>query len=413
MTRPPTDFARLAGPVGAYAYVLTFALPLTTDYSLAALALCALVASFGARKATRPGSFTGLSVSIACFCMVSVASAVLSLRPWSSLASMVSLVPALLLFMLVSHDFSSPRQIRFLFLSLSIVALGSSSALVAIALTHPGNDPGAWVGMLASPVVVVPNDAAFFAVLVPVFLSLVLERPRRTAAAVGALATASTLLASMLLQSRTAIITCLVCLIATAVLRRDRSLLVISIATPIIVAIADAALHAQLLAKFATRVTDARPSLWLSGWKMFLDHPILGHGPNSFGVTYPQYMGRLDLPAWAPIDPRVVAWPHSLYVELLAERGLLGTAAFAFVLGCAALLASQVRKSGDRELRSVANTSAACLTGLLFASLIELTFLRLWVVVLLFVLLGVIDFASRRTLRTIATSAKEMGHDHA
>jgi hypothetical protein len=49
----------------------------------------------------------------------------------------------------------------------------------------------------------------------------------------------------------------------------------------------------------------------------------------------------------------------------------------------------------------------------LFASLIELTFLRLWVVVLLFVLLGVIGFASRQTLKTIATSAKEMSHDHA
>jgi O-antigen ligase len=411
--RPRPEYVRLAGPAGVCAYVLGFALPLESDYSLMALAVCALVASVGAFEEARPTHFNPLIASIICFCIVSVASSLLSVRPWSSLASLVPLVPAVLLFVLVSYDFSSYGQIRALFLALSVVALSLSAALIGIALVNPAAAPSEWVRTLDSPIIVVSNDATFFAVLVPVFLSLVYAKPRSLSAAVGALAVILALVAGVLLQSRTAVLTMFVCMLAAAVLRKSRSLMLVSISTPIVVLLVDLILHAQLLAKFMARLVDTRLYLWLSGWDMFLEAPVFGHGPNTFGTLYPQYLSRLDLPAWIPFDPRVVAWPHSLYIEVLAERGLVGMLAMALVIGCGAALAWRVRNGACTEARSVANTALASLTGICFAGLIELTLLRVWVVVLLLLLLGVINFASVRSSRAMEPSAKENRHVHA
>ena len=410
--RPILAVARLAGPVGAAVYVLSFLLPLTSTYSLIVLALGALIASLGTHVAVPPKRFNPIVWSILCFCIVSATSALLAVRTWPSLMSSVSLLPAMLLFMIISYDFSSLEQVRTLFLALTMVALGLSGALIGIALAHPIGAPSEWVTILDSPIIVVSNDATFFAALVPVFLALIYANPRSIGAAVGGLAMVSTLLVSIMLQSRTAVLTMFVCLLATAALRRSRPLVLMSIATPVVVVVMDVVLHAHLLAKFATRLIDTRLSLWWSAWKMFLDAPLLGHGPNTFGLLYPQYLSRLDPPAWLPVEPRVVPWPHNLYLEVLAERGLLGMLALAFLIGGGAMLAWRVRKVGCSEKRAIATTAFASLIGICFAGLLELTLLRLWVVVLLFVLLGVINLVSIRSLRAVTPSAKENNYAH-
>jgi len=59
--------------------------------------------------------------------------------------------------------------------------------------------------------------------------------------------------------------------------------------------------------------TDSgRIALWQRAWEMFLDSPLVGHGPQSF--------------AWQGATNSA---PHSLPLQLLAEWGLLGVAIFA------------------------------------------------------------------------------------
>jgi O-antigen ligase len=64
-----------------------------------------------------------------------------------------------------------------------------------------------------------------------------------------------------------------------------------------------------------------RVRAWHAGWEMFKDYPITGVGtgvfPNANGAEY-----------WPGAGRKIWLQPHSLYVQLLAEQGILGVIAF-------------------------------------------------------------------------------------
>jgi O-antigen ligase len=68
----------------------------------------------------------------------------------------------------------------------------------------------------------------------------------------------------------------------------------------------------------------SRTELWRAALQMFAQRPLLGIGPDNFRHLYGAYVGR---PAW---DERVHA--NNLYLELLADLGVLGTAALGLVI---------------------------------------------------------------------------------
>jgi putative inorganic carbon (hco3(-)) transporter len=66
-----------------------------------------------------------------------------------------------------------------------------------------------------------------------------------------------------------------------------------------------------------------RSSEMLTGLAMFAEHPILGVGAGNYPTNYQRYAQLIG------IEFRTEARdPHSLYVQLLAETGILGTIAF-------------------------------------------------------------------------------------
>lgn len=69
--------------------------------------------------------------------------------------------------------------------------------------------------------------------------------------------------------------------------------------------------------------TEAHDSLIRTGWNMFLDKPILGHGPKFFRV---KCKDQKFAHGSKPCDNH----PHNFYVQLLAETGLVG---FSFLAG--------------------------------------------------------------------------------
>jgi hypothetical protein len=76
---------------------------------------------------------------------------------------------------------------------------------------------------------------------------------------------------------------------------------------------------------FAAEPPESRTALWSAALKMIAQHPLLGVGPDNFRHMYGSYLG---LSSW---DPRVHA--NNLYLELLADMGVLGAAAFGLVIG--------------------------------------------------------------------------------
>jgi hypothetical protein len=75
--------------------------------------------------------------------------------------------------------------------------------------------------------------------------------------------------------------------------------------------------------------TPGRLELWPAAWAMFLDRPLLGVGPDNFRYRYGDYAG---LETW-----NTAIHANNLYLELLADTGLLGFTAFMGFSGALAL----------------------------------------------------------------------------
>jgi hypothetical protein len=86
-------------------------------------------------------------------------------------------------------------------------------------------------------------------------------------------------------------------------------------------ALAHAAPHVELP---PLQREPSRLELWRAGLHLFRQHPLLGVGPDNFRHLYDRELGPKTL------DDRVHA--NSLYVETLADTGLLGLAALALVM---------------------------------------------------------------------------------
>ena len=107
---------------------------------------------------------------------------------------------------------------------------------------------------------------------------------------------------------------------------------------------------------------DKRKLLFGVGIRMFEDAPLFGVGTGNFGKHYPHYANEVGSPAPQYDDPGDRQFPHSLYVELAAENGLLGLASFAAAMAAAFL-------SLIRSKHVLATAIAISLAGYLVSSL--------------------------------------------
>jgi O-antigen ligase len=105
--------------------------------------------------------------------------------------------------------------------------------------------------------------------------------------------------------------------------------------------------------------TPDHDSLIRTAYNMFLDKPILGHGPRMFRVIckHEKYaVGTLPC----------MTHPHNFYVQLLAETGIIGFSflfsAFAYVLYCAY---RQLKSIVLRQKRYLTDYQVCLLAGIL------------------------------------------------
>jgi O-antigen ligase len=85
---------------------------------------------------------------------------------------------------------------------------------------------------------------------------------------------------------------------------------------------------------------------WQAGIRMFDAAPWLGVGIGNYAVAYP----RFALPHW--YDP--LGHAHNLYINFLAETGILGALAFLVFWASVAVLAYRTSRDQDPLLRSLA-----------------------------------------------------------
>ena len=108
------------------------------------------------------------------------------------------------------------------------------------------------------------------------------------------------------------------------------------------------------------RATEGRLASWQVAWKLFAENPLLGVGPGNFNPYYQDTALELGL-----IFRGEDRSAHSLYLELLAEIGLVGLGAFLLILIAAGLsVARAVRIARDRGEPRLARHYAAFGAGL-------------------------------------------------
>jgi O-antigen ligase/Flp pilus assembly protein TadD len=142
-------------------------------------------------------------------------------------------------------------------------------------------------------------------------------------------------------------------------LRQRRSLLLLAgtLAAAVLVVLA-----AVLL---ATR-WDARPQ-WIfreslsprqdvfeAGVDMFRDHPLLGAGPGTFGLLYPQYSGEYPVHA---------IHTHNGYLQVAVDAGVLGLATLVILAGVVAWLLWRSYRSGSATQRLLVIACGGGLAG--------------------------------------------------
>jgi O-antigen ligase len=367
--------------IGVWIYFAGWALPLQWNIPLIGLALCSMFAVATSSRAYSSGWFP-LTLAVMVFLAATAVSTWGSVDLSRSLRLSTPFLPAGLLFFVAASHWEGMRDIRRLYLVLSAVGLGLATTVLWGAWTAPyGLRLHALVPRLGVPMLVVPNDLTVLAVIAPLSWVLLCRTPLRLGSLVPALSLLLSAGAVGVYRSRTGILTMLVALLcATAVSQNVRrrwlwwvgGLVVLLL---VLLTCLDVFHFSgpSLLTKFLERGLSGRNKYWTTAWAMFGDAPLVGQGPHTFGLFHK------------------TPWAHNLYLEVLAEQGLLGLLALGGLLSCGLVGGWTLRRAPTEDGRLVGAGALAGLVGFCVAGVVEVSLLREWVVTVLFMLLGVIS----------------------
>jgi len=386
----PNGFDPLPACLGAY--VLLLGLPLHPAIGQAVLAVAVVL------SVSRPASAMRINWllwgSVAAFLACTAVSTILSEDTGHSLDVSTSLLAGLFLMIVVSR-LQRAMQVYLLLFAFSLACLLIALFFIATALVNWNSPVEAWMILTGFPQFGVPNDLGILALGGTIVMAFLSER-----------AQLDKILQLFLVLTLIAVFACLIiyrsrggilALLLMALLLisgQRRPLWLAYLAGAVLLGIViDGLTGFSFLQKLVQiQTVSTRIPLWIAAQNMFLDAPIVGHGPGSFFLLYREYVDFDALPDWVVIDGRDMPWPHNLYLELLAERGMLGLLCFGVVTLTGLRLLNQCSRTYEESgFRPVIIGLATVLLGLLVLGLIESSFLRHWVIVTFFLIIGLIS----------------------
>lgn len=310
------------------------------------------------------------------FAVVSVVAAVASLEPLVSLRATVRL----LVFALVPLTAAVADERWWSRLVVALAGVGGVLAVWGIVEYHLGAD--SLENRIRGPLSHYMTYSGWLLLVVLVLVAeLVLAPRRRLWLGIPAVLGASALLLSF---TRNAWVGLAAGLLLLAVLWRRRLLLVYPV-----VAVALLVVLPRTVVERAISTVDLRQPanydrlcMLISGVQMVRDHPWTGVGPGTVSRVYSLYR-RDDAPRWR------VPHLHNNVLQLAAERGLLGAAAYLWLVGAFALGAWRSAASGKGAMRTAAAACLVAVTGITVAGLFEYNFWDAEIQYLTLALLGV------------------------
>ena len=147
-----------------------------------------------------------------------------------------------------------------------------------------------------------------------------------------------------------------------------------------------------------------RLDFWDAALSMFQGSPVLGVGLNSFDVAYVdlEQTGRSFLPGSGLAAPESA---HNLYLNTLAEQGLVGSAALFLLILAAGRMVLALRRSADARIRGFGLGLLGAGIALLVSNLFDVTFVDPKTSMLAWTLLGVGAALQRIDARSRAPGA--------
>ena len=205
---------------------------------------------------------------------------------------------------------------NFAFIWFEIYALG-------LYASHSEVTASALVEILQSPVMIVPNDFAYFAMFLPLFSLASSKRFEKTGMVVLMTVNYGLFLTvSIILESRLALIAIAGLALSEILGKLNKNYgLWATVGFFLAFFFAFMLLFGKGMFSFETRMT-----LWFAAMHGILDSPWIGHGFGSFGQYYDQL--RLFesevLPSMLSIDQRHIPWPHNIILEIMFFYGVAG-----------------------------------------------------------------------------------------
>jgi len=133
----------------------------------------------------------------------------------------------------------------------------------------------------------------------------------------------------------------------------------------------------------------ARVPIWGAAWAMFIHHPIFGVGVNNFGFLIQDY------------DPDlVVNQAHNLFLNIAAERGILGIATFGLVAVMAfRALRAAWRRAPELPSRALIAGIAASILGFFAHSLFDVSYYDYRILLMFWIVIGLAACSPRLLTR--------------
>ena len=176
-------------------------------------------------------------------------------------------------------------------------------------------------------------------------------------------------------------------LAALAVLLRDRRWQIIGMSGAILAILLIGGLSGPIAARLGPTTPDgpldmlvSRWAVWTTAVNIWIDHPIFGVGVANFVNFYPDYSGRTD----------GLMHAHNIFLNMAAERGILGLTAFVLVLVMLfRALMRAVKYAGSRTEQALVVGVIATFLGYLAHSLFEVSYYDYKILLLFWLMVGI------------------------
>lgn len=317
------------------------------------------------------------------FLSAAILATVFSVDYQQSLRAQISVSLGLLCYVTITIFTNTPsRMYSVLFASSFSIFLATLFILPDEIMSQPDN-PLLQIIRLGNALFVVPNDVLILAVMAPLMLSLAWVGDwRLRGLTIFYLIVA--LIIGINLHSRQTVFLLLLGFVIFIALMRPR-LAAPALLIGVVVGVIGDGLSGWALAHKI--FLFPRTYVWHTAWVMFLDRPWTGQGPGLFKDMYFTFLGKAGYVIQELSDRRTMPWAHNLYLEQLAERGVLGFFAMLSLLGAAIYRSAKFWRHADSDLtRSLASGLLAALIVLAISGIAEATLSRLWVAISLLIL---------------------------